>query len=166
MNSKKHRLILIQRNTKIEFAARLVIASNLNCVEIRMSLNEKKILLVEDHPDTMEMVQRQLEHIGFGTVLTAWSAYSALKIAEAEKPDLILMDIVLPGMSGLEATRRLKVNPITCTIPVLATTARAMPGDKELCLQNGCDGYLPKPISWQQLKQAIEELISPRPRAQ
>ncbi len=122
--------------------------------------------MVEDHTDTIEMVQRQLQHIGFGTVFTARFGDQALRIAEAEKPDLVLMDIVLLGMSGFEITRRLKANPSTAAIPILATTAKAMPGDKELCLQNGCDGYLPKPISWQQLKEAIEKLIFPRPRAQ
>ena len=128
-----------------------------------MSLSAKKILLVEDHADTLEIVQLQLRSLGFRNLLTAKSAYEALRIAEAERPDLILMDIVLAGMSGLEATRKLKANPNTSQILVLAITARAMPGDRELCLQSGCDGYLAKPVSSRQLKKAIEEIFSPRP---
>lgn len=125
-----------------------------------MPYGTRKILVVEDHPDTMEMMQRQLRHIGFGAVLMARSGDEAVRIAEAEKPDLVLMDIILPGMNGLEATQRIKSNPATATIPILAATAKAMSGDKELCLQNGCDGYLAKPISLEQLKQAIDELLS------
>jgi CheY-like chemotaxis protein len=127
-----------------------------------MPFSTRKILLVEDHPDTMEMMQRQVQHIGFGAVLMARSGDEAVRIAEAERPDLVLMDIILPGMDGLEATRRIKSNPTTAEIPILATTAKAMSGDRDLCLQNGCDGYLPKPISLEQLTQAIEELLSPR----
>jgi CheY-like chemotaxis protein len=127
-----------------------------------MSPSAKKILLVEDHLDSLEVIQLQLRSLGFSNLIATKSAAEALRIAETEKPDLILMDIVLSGMSGLEATRRLKSNPNTAHIPVLAITARAMPRDRDLCLQSGCDGYLPKPASSRQLKKAIEEIFSPR----
>ncbi|HEY2991006.1 MAG TPA: response regulator [Candidatus Binatia bacterium] len=124
-----------------------------------MSLTTKKILLVEDHAVTMQIVQYQLDFIGVRNVLTASSAQEALQIADAESPDLILMDIVLPDMSGLEATRKLKANPRTRMIPVVAITGRATREDGELCLESGCTGYLPKPVSIQHLKKAIEDVF-------
>lgn len=124
-----------------------------------MSHCAKKVLLVEDHVDTAELIQKQLSHIGYKTVLTADNGPDALHTAHQEKPDLILMDIALPGMSGIEIARRLKADPKTRSIPILAVTVQAMPGDRERCLENGCDGYLAKPFVHQQLKVEIEKLL-------
>ena len=93
----------------------------------------KKILVVEDYTDVAELIQMQLERIGL-TSLVATNGPEALRKAQEEKPDLILMDIVLPGMSGLDVARRLKSDPSTRSIPILAVTAKAMPGDRGKCL--------------------------------
>lgn len=128
-----------------------------------MARCEKKVLLVEDHADTAGLIQKQLSHIGYPTVLVAANGPDALQKAYEEKPDLILMDISLPGMSGIEVTRRLKADPHTRSIPILAVTVKAMPGDRERCLESGCDGYLAKPFLHQQLKVEIEKLLAPPP---
>jgi len=124
-----------------------------------MALTDKKILLVEDHLDTAEMVQTLLKWLGYETVI-ATNGLDALEIVSQAKPDLILLDIVLPGMSGLEVARRLKADPHTSAIPILALTAKAMPGDRERCLESGCDAYLAKPIFHWQLKAEIEKLLT------
>jgi two-component system cell cycle response regulator DivK len=84
------------------------------------------------------------------TVLTATTAEAGLTLARAEHPDLILTDIQLPGMDGLEATSLLKREPVMCTIPVIALTALAMKGDEERIRAAGCDGYIAKPMGYQE----------------
>ena len=121
---------------------------------------KKKILVVEDDADTVELLQIQLKQIGYPDVLVATNGLDALDKAREKKPDLILLDIRLPGMNGFEVTRRLKADPQACPIPILALTAKAMPGDREMCLESGCDGYLAKPILLRQLKAEIEKLLS------
>jgi CheY-like chemotaxis protein len=118
----------------------------------------KKILVVEDHPDLAELTQMQLDRIGLMS-LVATSGPEALRKAQEEKPDLILLDVRLPGISGLEVGRRLKANPSTRSIPILAVTAKVMPGDWEKCLESGCDGYLAKPFLLHQLKGEIQKLL-------
>ncbi len=118
----------------------------------------KKILVVEDYTDVAELIQMQLERIGL-TSLVATNGPEALRKAQEEKPDLILMDIVLPGMSGLDVARRLKSDPSTRSIPILAVTAKAMPGDRGKCLESICDGYLAKPFLLEQLEEEIEKLL-------
>lgn len=120
----------------------------------------KTILLVEDHPDSAEMAQILLKALGYG-VCIATNGRDALEKAYAVKPDLILLDIVLPLLSGIEVAQRLKADPHTCTIPILALTAKAMPGDRERCLESGCDSYLSKPFMPQQLKAEIKRLLIP-----
>lgn len=124
-----------------------------------MPSREKKLLIVEDDPDNAELIQNQLKLVGYPTSLVARDGPAALQIAQEEAPDLILMDIILPGMNGLEVVRKLKANPPTRAIPVLAVTARAMPGDREMCLSHGFDGYLAKPFLPPELKAAIEKLL-------
>ncbi|MBI4488273.1 MAG: response regulator [Deltaproteobacteria bacterium] len=124
-----------------------------------MPLSEKKILIVEDHADTAELIQRQLQQIGYPTSLVAINGPDALQKVHEGHPDLILLDISLPGMSGFEVAGKLKADPFTSSIPILAVTAKAMPGDREKCLQSGCDGYLAKPFLPQQLKAEIEKLL-------
>lgn len=105
-----------------------------------------KILIVEDNPLNMELAQDLLEIKGFD-VLTARSAEEGLNIARREEPDLVLMDISLPGMDGLEATRRLKNDPATKDITVVCLTAHAMEGDMARAIEEGADGYITKPIN-------------------
>ncbi len=121
---------------------------------------KKKILVVEDDADTVELLQMQLKQIGYPDVLVATNGLDALDKAREKKPDLILLDIRLPGMNGFEVTRRLKADSQARPILILALTAKAMPGDREMCLESGCDGYLAKPILLRQLKAEIEKLLS------
>jgi two-component system cell cycle response regulator DivK len=104
-----------------------------------------KILIVEDNADNMFLTVMLLQSAGH-TVLTATDAEVGLTLARAELPDLILMDIQLPGMDGLEATALLKQDNVTRAIPVIALTALAMKGDEERIRAAGCDGYISKPM--------------------
>jgi CheY-like chemotaxis protein len=104
-----------------------------------------KVLVVEDNLMNLELVSDLLESRGY-LVIQAKSGQDALVLAEAEKPDLILMDIQLPGMDGLEVTRKLKKNANTSEINVVALTAHAMRGDEEKARAAGCSGYIAKPI--------------------
>ena len=113
-----------------------------------------RILVVEDNPDNMVLTVMLLESAGH-TVLPAIDAEAGLTIARTERPDLILMDIQLPGMDGLQATALLKQDPVTRVIPVIALTALAMKGDEERIRAAGCDGYIAKPISIQEFLATI-----------
>jgi two-component system cell cycle response regulator DivK len=107
-----------------------------------------RILIVEDNSDNMELAVFLLQSAGH-SVLSAVDAETGLALARHERPNLILMDIQLPGMDGLEATSLLKKDEATRTIPVLALTALAMKGDEERIRARGCDGYIAKPIGVQ-----------------
>ncbi|MHB0915165.1 MAG: response regulator [Thermoleophilia bacterium] len=104
-----------------------------------------RILVVEDNPMNLELVTDLLEAHGF-EVFQAQNGADALRVAAELVPDLILMDIQLPGMDGLEVTRQLKNNERTSGINVVALTAHAMRGDEERALEAGCSGYIAKPI--------------------
>jgi two-component system cell cycle response regulator DivK len=104
----------------------------------------KKILVVEDDPDNRRIVVKVLSVEGY-QVVEATDGIEALAQARAERPDLILMDLALPNMDGWEATRQLKGNAETRSIPVVALTAVAMRGDEEQARAAGCDDYIPKP---------------------
>ena len=113
-----------------------------------------KVLIVEDNPDNMLLTVMLLESVGH-QVLSAIDAEAGLALARAERPDLILMDIQLPGMDGLEATALLKADPATSAVPVIALTALAMKGDEERIRAAGCDGYIAKPIGIQDFHGAV-----------
>jgi len=106
-----------------------------------------RILIVEDNPANMTLVTFLLESAGH-TVLCATDAEAGLTLARDEKPNLILMDIQLPGMDGLQATALLKGDDVTRAIPVIALTALAMKGDEERIREAGCDGYIAKPLAY------------------
>lgn len=112
------------------------------------------ILVIDDSPTSMMLSVFLLEKAGF-SVLQASRAADGIVIAQREHPDLILMDIQMPDMDGLEATRILKSDPDTGDIPVIALTALAMKGDEERIRSAGCDGYISKPISH---KEFLDEL--------
>ncbi|HEX67686.1 MAG TPA: response regulator [bacterium] len=124
---------------------------------------KEKILLVEDDVDNREVASAILKHYGY-QVLEAKEGKEALEMVKKEIPDLILMDMALPGVSGWEVTRRLKRNPCTSQIPIIALTAYAMRKDKEKAFKLGCEGYLSKPISPQKIieevKRVLEEKIA------
>jgi len=121
----------------------------------------KRILLVEDDFMNMKLTQHILEGEGY-TVLRATTGGEALEQMESTLPDLILMDIRLPDMDGLSVVRILRENSRTKGTTVLALTACAMQGDRERILQAGCDGYISKPISVQNLLETISRFLNPR----
>jgi two-component system, cell cycle response regulator DivK len=108
-------------------------------------MDEKKILLVEDNPVNRRLAVFLLRSQGY-QVREATSAQEAFDMLEKERADLVVMDIQLPGMDGLAATRKLKEQPATADIPVIAVTSYAMKGDREKALAAGCAGYVTKPI--------------------
>jgi two-component system, cell cycle response regulator DivK len=113
-----------------------------------------KILIVEDNPTNMTFEVFLLESVGH-TTLTATDAEAGLAIARNEQPDLILMDIQLPGMDGFEATMQLKQDAATSSIPVIALTALAMKGDEARIRAAGCDGYIAKPMRYREFLDTI-----------
>lgn len=117
-----------------------------------------RILVVEDKPVNMKLVVLLLQNVGH-TVLCAVDAETGLTLARAELPNLILMDIQLPGMDGLTATTLLKQDPATAAIPVIALTAMAMKSDQEKTKAAGCDSYIAKPLRYQELYVAIDALL-------
>lgn len=121
-----------------------------------------KVLVIEDNPANMTLATFLLESVGH-TVLPAIDAESGLTLARAEQPELILMDIQLPGMDGLQATGILKSDDATSAIPVIALTALAMKGDEERIRSAGCDGYIAKPLDYKQFLAAIAAELAPKP---
>jgi two-component system, cell cycle response regulator DivK len=113
-----------------------------------------RVLIVEDNPANMTLAIFLLESVGH-TVLRAMDAEAGLTLARDEQPDLILMDIQLPNMDGLEATALLKRDAATRAIPVIALTALAMKGDEERIRAAGCDDYIAKPMRYQEFLAAI-----------
>jgi two-component system, cell cycle response regulator DivK len=118
------------------------------------------VLIIEDNPANMTLATFLLQSAGH-TVLSATDAEAGLTIAWREQPDLILMDIQLPGMDGLEATTLLKRDEATRAIPVIALTALAMKGDEERIRAAGCDGYIAKPIRYQEFLEVIATRLAP-----
>ncbi|MBP8296140.1 MAG: response regulator [Burkholderiales bacterium] len=116
------------------------------------------ILIIEDNPANMKLASLLLRNAGH-TVLSADDAEAGLTLARSALPDLILMDIQLPGMDGLAATTLLKQDPATRAIPVIALTAMAMKQDREKSLDAGCDAYIAKPLRYQELYAAIDALL-------
>jgi CheY-like chemotaxis protein len=117
-----------------------------------------KILLVEDNEMNRDMLSRRLLKAGFEMVL-AVDGEQAIDLARSKAPDLILMDISLPGLDGWEATRLLKAMPETRSIPIIALTAHAMAGDREKSLAAGCNDYDTKPIDFRRLMEKIQGLL-------
>ncbi|MDQ1817383.1 response regulator [Massilia scottii] len=119
-----------------------------------------RILIIEDNPANMKLASLLLRHAGHA-VLCAPDAESGLTMARTDKPDLILMDIQLPGMDGLAATALLKQDAGTGAIPVIALTAMAMKEDRAKSESAGCDAYIAKPLRHQELYAAIDALLPP-----
>ncbi|WP_119069033.1 response regulator [Aggregatilinea lenta] len=122
----------------------------------------KRILYVEDNFQNKRLVRKILAARGF-EVLEADDGLTGVELAAHERPDLILMDISLPGIDGVEATRRIKTYAETANIPVVALTANAMRGDRERFLAAGCDDYLPKPISTVDLLTMVNKFLGALP---
>jgi two-component system cell cycle response regulator DivK len=118
----------------------------------------KRILVVEDNPRNLKLVRVLLEGEGY-EVLETGHGERVVHLARSWRPDLILMDIQLPGMDGLAATRELKADPATRDIPIIAMTALAMKGDRERALEAGCDAYIRKPMRTVEFLRAVSELL-------
>jgi CheY-like chemotaxis protein len=118
----------------------------------------KTLLVVDDEPTNIALIRMVVEASGADVhLLTAAGGEEAVAHARAGAPDLILMDLQMPGLDGWEATRRLKADPATVAIPVIAVTAQAMPGDRAQALAAGCDDYVTKPIDIQWLLALLEQ---------
>ena len=117
-----------------------------------------RVLIIEDNPANMKLASVLLQTAGHD-VLAAVDAESGLRLARDEQPDLILMDIQLPGMDGLDATMMLKRHPATMGIPVVAVTAMAMSADSAKTREAGCDAYISKPLSYRELYACIDSLL-------
>lgn len=120
-----------------------------------------KVLVVEDNEDNRALLVKVLSRQGY-EVVEATSGEEALELAEREPPDLVLMDLNLVGMSGFEATRRMKQNSKLRHIPVVAITAYAMVGDRERALECGCNGYLSKPVDVRRLPEQVKAYLEGR----
>ena len=118
----------------------------------------KKVLLVENNLDLQILLTRQIESMGFSVILATDGRQSVEK-AITEKPHLILMDIMMPGMDGREATRMIRSNPETQDIPILAATVLHKHSDRKSCLEAGCTDYIAKPFSFWALQEKIQALI-------
>lgn len=116
-----------------------------------------KVLLVEDNELNRDMLSRRLERRGYEVSL-AIDGQHALEQASAEQPDVILMDMDLPVLTGWDATRKLRADPAIRNIPVIALTAHALPADRERAMEAGCDAYQSKPIDFADLLSKIEQL--------
>ena len=119
----------------------------------------RKVLVVEDHPDMLEVLTCQVEMMGF-SVIPAKHGKEGVKKALEEKPSLILMDIMMPEMDGKAATRAIRSNPETQNIPILAATVLFREPDLKSCIEAGCNDYIVKPFTFQELQGKIQEYIS------
>jgi CheY-like chemotaxis protein len=122
------------------------------------------VLIVEDNPRNLKLVRDLLQHAGYRT-LEATTAEDGLALATAHAPDLVLMDVQLPGMDGIEALARLRADHATAGIPVVAVTAFAMKDDRERFVAAGFDGYLEKPISVRAFPGQVARLLAQAARA-
>jgi two-component system cell cycle response regulator DivK len=122
----------------------------------------KRILIVEDNELNMKLLNDVLEAYGYDIIKTA-SGLAALALARQHGPDLILIDIQLPDISGLDAVRQLKQDEQTKAIPVIAVTAFAMAGDERRALDSGCDGYIAKPIMLREFLATIQTFLGGGP---
>ncbi|MDH3600225.1 MAG: response regulator [Candidatus Tectomicrobia bacterium] len=118
-----------------------------------------KILLVEDNEMNREMLARRLQRHGYQVVI-AVDGDQGVQLAQAEAPDLILMDMRLPVLDGWEATRQLKALPATQAIPIIALTAHAMSGDRAKAMEAGCDDYDTKPVEFPRLLERIQAFLA------
>ena len=118
----------------------------------------KKILIVEDIPGLIHILQLEVQRLGYETILAS-NGKESVEMAIAQLPNLIMMDIMMPEMDGLEAARLIRENPKTRSIPIIAVTALSSRKDKKKCLESGCDDYLSKPFTASQLSSSITRLL-------
>jgi two-component system cell cycle response regulator DivK len=119
------------------------------------------ILLVEDNEDNQAIYSIILSHFGY-SVLQAWDGEKGVKMAREHGPDLILMDLTMPVVDGLEATRMLKADPVTSAIPVIALTACAAAADQAAAVEAGCASFLSKPVEPRKVAEEVRRLLAAR----
>ncbi len=119
----------------------------------------KVILIVEDEQKNLKLIRDLLQKFGY-TTIEATDGKQGVEMAKATNPDLILMDMQMPVMDGLAATRILKADPTTSNIPIVALTANAMKGDEEKIREAGCDGYIAKPVDIKELLKEVSKYLS------
>lgn len=122
-------------------------------------MNSARILVIEDNQDNMTLISDVLISLKY-VVLQATDGEQGVAMADAERPDLILMDLSLPRVDGWTATRRIKANPDLQHIPIIALTAHAMIGDRERALAAGCDDYVSKPINLRELASKLARYLN------
>ena len=120
----------------------------------------RTLLYIEDNDDNLYMLQLRFDVLGGYEIISATDGAAGLAMAVAERPDLILMDLNLPEVDGWEAARRLKADPATRDIPIIALSAHAMAGDREKALATGCDDFDTKPIEFDRLLVKIDALLA------
>jgi CheY-like chemotaxis protein len=125
-----------------------------------MSDPKKTVLLVEDNEDNLVVYRTILEHVGY-RVIEARDGEEGVARARQDHPDLILMDISIPKIDGWEATQRLKADPDTDEIPIIALTAHALEEDRQKAMQAGCDGYLAKPVEPRRVVEEVKRFVGP-----
>jgi two-component system, cell cycle response regulator DivK len=118
-----------------------------------------RILIVEDEPKNMKLMRDLLERFSY-QIIEATDGEQGVNLAKSSKPDLILMDIMMPKMDGLEATRLIKADVSTNNIPIIAVTSFAMKGDRERTLEAGCDAYIPKPVDIGEVLKTVAHYIA------
>ena len=121
-----------------------------------------KVLYVEDNDDNVYMLKMRLELLGDFEVLAAEDGEKGCAMALSERPDIILMDLEMPRVDGWEATRRLKADPQTRDIPIIALTAHALAGEREKALASGCDEFDTKPIEFERLVATLRRVVAAR----
>ncbi|RJP48973.1 MAG: response regulator [Anaerolineaceae bacterium] len=121
-------------------------------------MSKGRILIVEDNMDTYELVHFILKKNGYDTFL-AMNGRDGVNAASKQKPDLIIMDLSMPEMDGWTATRLIKKNDQTSSIPLIALTAHALPGDRQRAMDSGCDDYIAKPMDLLELVEAVERWV-------
>lgn len=122
----------------------------------------KTVLTVEDNTSNMILISRVVEAEGY-QLLRADDGSKALKMLSTIVPDLILLDINIPGIHGLDLARQLKADARLAMVPIIATTANVLLGDRERCLEAGCDDYLPKPLDIRKLREMMRFFLQPDP---
>jgi DNA-binding response OmpR family regulator len=128
-------------------------------VRIKMISAQKTVMIIEDEPDTAEMFAEMMRVNGF-RVIKMFSSTPSIPMIAQEKPDLIILDVMMPDVSGLEVLRYMRREPALATIPVIVVSAKSMPSDIKTGLDAGASIYLTKPVGFRDLKQAVETIFA------
>lgn len=119
----------------------------------------KTVLVIEDNEDNLLLITYSLKNAGY-SVISAINGETGVEMARRNRPSFILMDVNLPGIDGIEATKKIRASEIKCSIPIIALTSFAMQGDREKILKAGCNGYFEKPIDPNTIVDQIEKIIA------